>query len=69
MNVSDWLSISAPILDNGDFDRCHVFDVDFELAPERPAEDTPTIPCPSFEYDESLFQVCPRQRCPLQVCY
>ena len=57
MDVNEWLNISAPYLENGKLDRCYIFDIDYDNIQERPSNDTPTIPCTSWEYDTSMFQV------------
>jgi hypothetical protein len=48
-------------MDGGGFDRCNIFDVDFASMNEftRPSEETATVECLSWEYDESLLQVRP----------
>jgi len=67
-DVQQWLNISAPRLPNGEFDRCQRFDLDYsDLSIIRPNEDTPTIPCTSWEYDDSIFQNSAVQRWDL-VC-
>ncbi len=63
-----WVNMSAPLKDNGNYDRCRTFDVDYELDElERPPEDTPTRECTEFEYDTSQFRNTAIQRWDL-VC-
>ena len=57
MAVEQWLNVSAPMLEDGSFDRCNMYDVEYNLNSVRPDEDTPIIACTSWEYDESVFQV------------
>ena len=58
MSVENWLNVSSPILSDGNFDRCNMFDIDYENSViVRPDENTNTIPCISWEYDENFFQV------------
>jgi hypothetical protein len=57
MTPSDWLNISAPYNADGEYDRCNIFDVDFDNIQQRPNETTPTIPCTNWEFDEGTFQV------------
>lgn len=58
ISVKNWLNISSPILSNGDFDRCNMFDIDYmNIVSERPKENTYTIPCTNWEYNEEIFQV------------
>ena len=59
LTVDMWLNISSPLTDDGSYDRCNVFAVDFEEGPPmvRPPEDTDTVPCTRWEYDESFLQV------------
>ena len=53
-----WLNASSPLLEDGSFDRCHMFDISYEQSTiERPPENTTTIACSSWEYDEKTFQV------------
>ena len=55
-SLDDWLEISSPKI-NGEFDRCQVFDIDFDNVFERPPEETGTIECKSWEYDAIYFDV------------
>ncbi len=75
LSPEQWMNISSPLLDDGGFDRCHIFNVDFGSMedPVRPAEDTAKIDCGRWEYDESLLQdtaikrfdlVCDQQHIP-----
>jgi hypothetical protein len=61
VSTDQWLNISSPLMDGGGFDRCNIFDVDFASMNEftRPSEETATVECLSWEYDESLLQVRP----------
>ena len=58
-SLEDWLNISSPFRQDGKFDRCHMFDLDYHSSKSlvRPGEDTPVIPCTAWEYDDSQFQV------------
>ena len=44
-------------MDNGEFDRCRVFDVDFTNVFERPLETSKSVECKSWEYDAIYFDV------------
>ena len=58
ISVEKWLNISSPKLSDGSFDRCKMFDIDYENSVmERPEENVNTTPCASWEYDEQTFQV------------
>lgn len=58
ISVEKWLNISSPKLPDGSFDRCNMFDIDYENSVmERPEENINTIPCANWEYDEQTFQV------------
>ena len=58
ISIENWLNISSPILLDGNFDRCNMFDIDYENSVmERPVENTKTIPCTHWEYAEQTFQV------------
>ena len=58
VSVEKWLNISSPIFSDGSFDRCNIFNVDYDQSNvHRPSEDTPTIACTNWEYDETIFQV------------
>ena len=58
LSLESWLNLSAPILGNGDFDRCHRFDLNYSNPGlSRPDEHSLTVPCSSWEYDMSVFQV------------
>ena len=54
----EWLNISSPKLESGDFDRCRIFDVDFaNNIFDRPSENIGSIECKSWEYDAVYFDV------------
>ena len=58
MNIENWLNISSPIFLDGSFDRCNMFDIDYENSEmERPEENTRTIACTRWEYSDETFQV------------
>ena len=59
LTVDVWLNISSPLTEDGGYDRCNVFAVAFEEVEDavRPPEDTETVPCTRWEYDESFLQV------------
>ena len=57
MSADQWKNISAPMLDDEKYDSCHIFDTEFNINSERPSEDAPIVPCTSWEYDTSLFEV------------
>lgn len=56
--VEQWINISTPLDMEGNFDFCHVFDVDYDsFQQDRPDENTPIRSCSHWNYDKSLFQV------------
>jgi hypothetical protein len=57
MSLADWRNISAPLDENGDFDKCRIFDLNFTDTSERPDESTPTVACTLFEFAQEPFQV------------
>ena len=57
LSAEIWKNVSAPLLENGEFDRCNIFDVTFEKSSNRPEENTKTVPCKSWEYDNQYFSV------------
>ena len=58
ISIEKWLNISSPLLDDGSFDRCHIFNIDYDQSTiERPPENSTTIACNSWEYDEETFKV------------
>ena len=57
MSVEEWRNLSAPMLSDGSYDKCNVYQVDYDTISERPPNDTSTIPCSDWEYDHSMFQV------------
>jgi hypothetical protein len=63
ISVELWLNVSSPITDYGSYDKCNMFNLDYTSMDDwiRPGEDTATVACTNWEYDESLFQVHIRQ--------
>jgi hypothetical protein len=57
MSVSDWVNISAPYDADGKYDRCRIFEVDYNIIQQRPNETTPTIACETWEFAQTPFQV------------
>ena len=58
LDVQIWLNLSSPMLENGEFDKCAVFDVDYTNLKSRPDQKSvPTVPCTSWEYHNDHFQV------------
>ena len=51
-----WINISAPINDDNEFDKCHVFDINYFENTTRPDEDTPTISCYSWTFDHEYYE-------------
>ena len=51
-----WINISAPINDDNEFDKCHIFDIDYFENTTRPDEDTPTISCDSWTFDHEYYE-------------
>ena len=58
MTVEEWRNVSSPLLPNGAYDTCNIFDIDYTSDTERPEGNaTDIIPCTSWEYDHSMFSV------------
>jgi len=57
LSVDEWLNLSTPLNEEGKFDRCFVFDVDYEKLSERPLDGTPIVKCSRWEYDAHYFSV------------
>ncbi len=57
LSTEEWRNLSAPLDEDGNFDACWMFDVDYTAITNRPAADTPLRKCNSWEFDESTFQV------------
>ena len=58
--------MSSPQLEDGKFDSCNRFAIDYWDGWNRPenASHLETVPCTEWEYDDSLFAV----RIPMQGC-
>ena len=57
LTTSEWLNLSAPLLDNGEFDKCHIFDIDYDLETSRPDDGTRVKKCISWDYDTTYYEV------------
>ncbi len=57
LSQEEWLNISAPMDSNGDYDRCAIFDVNYDNLWLRPEDGTGTVKCTSWEYDAHYFDV------------
>ena len=58
LSLQEWANISSPILTDGQFDRCNIYDFDYSNSGiQRPDESWPTIPCTRWEYVAEHFQV------------
>lgn len=57
ISTADWLNMSAPLKSDRTFDRCNIFDVDYDVVKERPEETTPLRSCQSWEFAKEPFQV------------
>ena len=60
LTSTEWLNLSAPMLENGEFDRCRIFDInylDLDTQIVRPDEETPSVACESWQFSEELFKV------------
>ena len=51
-----WQNMSAPLLED-EFDRCHVFDVEYKRDSIRPSNSTTYRDCEKWEYYNEHFQV------------
>ena len=57
LTPEEWMNMSAPIV-QGDFDRCHIFDVPvYKNNSIRPPNTTNHKPCIQWEYFNEHFQV------------
>ena len=61
-SANQWLSLSAPLLPNNDYDRCSIFNITYDQDTTRPLENTSRITCQSWTYDTSLFKNTVRER-------
>ena len=60
ISVENWLNLSAPYLPDESsptYDRCHIFNVNYTEAIERPSENTSLISCSSWEFAQEPFTV------------
>ena len=57
LSTAHWLNLSSPLKSDGSFDRCNIFDVDYDVIEERPEETTPIRSCQSWEFAKEPFQV------------
>ena len=57
MSTSVWMNLSSPLDSAGNYDRCRIFDIDFANITSRPAEDSPTVACSAWDFDQELFKV------------
>ena len=60
LSKDQWINISAPIIMDGDtpkFDRCHIFNVSYSDTSQRPPNDTATMKCDKWEYDNTNYKV------------
>ena len=59
LSLGEWLNLSAPFDNNsGEFDKCHIFDIDYDLETSRPDEETtPVKKCTSWDYDTTYYEV------------
>ena len=58
LTADEWRNISAPLLPNGAYDKCNVFDISYDVDTERPQQNaTDIVPCFAWEYDHSMFTV------------
>ena len=56
LSSEEWMNMSSPIVD-GEFDRCHVFDIKYESHSKRPPNITKVKACDRWEYFNEHFQV------------
>ena len=56
LTPEEWMNMSAPIV-QGDFDRCHIFDVVYKNNSIRPPNTTNHKACNQWEYFNEHFQV------------
>lgn len=58
LSYEQWANISAPVLSDGEFDRCNVFKLDYSIQGlTRPDENTETVPCTAWEFIPEPFEV------------
>ena len=58
LTLQEWKNLSAPMNDDGQFDNCHIFDVNYDAISTRPtAQKTPIKKCQHWEYDAHHFDV------------
>ena len=70
LSSEEWMNMSSPIVD-GEFDRCHVFDIKYESHSVRPPNITKVKACDRWEYFNEHFQVSFWEKIPLLLsrCY
>ena len=64
LSPEEWMNMSSPIVD-GEFDRCHVFDIKYESHSKRPPNITKVKACDRWEYFNEHFQVSFWEKIPL----
>ena len=64
LSSEEWMNMSSPIVD-GEFDRCHVFDIKYESHSKRPPNITKVKACDRWEYFNEHFQVSFWEKIPL----
>jgi len=57
VTLATWLNLSAPLDEQGRFDRCRIFNVSYDDLQERPDENSQTIACNTWEFSHEQFQV------------
>ena len=57
LTKEQWQNISSPTLENGKFDQCNVFDLNYTDESIRPSDNSAIRSCQSWSYDSSTFEV------------
>lgn len=57
VDLEMWLNMSSPILEGNIYDRCNIFDIDYQNATVRPEAWTKTRPCTSWQFQNVYFSV------------
>ena len=62
ITVENWLDISAPKLEDKQYDRCSIFNITYNELTIRPPENTSTLKCQAWDYDTTNFKNTVRER-------
>lgn len=55
LSIDQWLNFSAPLKNEADFDKCMIFDVDYNATKQRPEATEKVVECQHWEYKVDNF--------------